>query len=576
MGETSTAEVGSFTVKLGGAPLAPDLSGNLTEARVETAIGRPASCTLRFADPKYETFGSFAIGAEIEVAAGPQGRTRTIFKGEVTAVEADYDAAPAESSLVVRAHDKLHRLHLGRKTRSFLNMKDSDLVAVLAAELSLSASAESTATVHPYLLQNNETGFEFLTRRARRLGMEILADGGALKLRKRPQGSAGVELTLGTNLVRFRARMDIRHGPSATVTEVAARGWDRLRKSAIVGVATTSAHAPAIAAAKGATAGAAFGRSKVALLTDASSQAEASALATAEMDRLAASFVTADAVAFGDPAISAGVTASIGGVGTKLSGTYYVAAATHVWKEGGYTTELGLSTRPPGDASDPFADGEARPASGHGVSGLTIGIVTNNKPGDGDPAGQEGRVKVKFPVLPADPDGTAIESTWARIATPMAGAQRGFLFLPELDDEVLVGFEGGDVHRPVVLGALWNGKDPAPEPAAQLVTSDGKVTRRLLRTRSGHTVSFDDGEDTPGITIVDKTQKNRIAFDSRAGTITIESEGDLVLKAKGRLTLDAQDIQAKARNALTLKSVGTATIDAATIKMNDDALVVLR
>jgi uncharacterized protein involved in type VI secretion and phage assembly len=158
------------------------------------------------------------------------------------------------------------------------------------------------------------------------------------------------------------------------------------------------------------------------------------------------------------------------------------------------------------------------------IHGVVVGVVTNNQDSEG-----LGRVKVSFPWLA---DGH--ESHWARIATPMAGKDRGLYFLPEVDDEVLVIFEHGRVDRPFVLGALWNGKDSAP---AQ--NSDGNNNLRVIRSRSGHTITLDDTEGAARITIADSTQKNTVVFDSAANAIAVTSEKDLVLKAKGDITLES-------------------------------------
>ena len=83
------------------------------------------------------------------------------------------------------------------------------------------------------------------------------------------------------------------------------------------------------------------------------------------------------------------------------------------------------------------------------VFGVEIAIVTNNK----DPE-KQGRVKICFPRLPGKP-----ESDWARVVQPAAGGGRGFYWLPEVSDEVLVAFERGQTNLPSVIGALWNGKD---------------------------------------------------------------------------------------------------------------------
>jgi uncharacterized protein involved in type VI secretion and phage assembly len=114
------------------------------------------------------------------------------------------------------------------------------------------------------------------------------------------------------------------------------------------------------------------------------------------------------------------------------------------------------------------------------VFGVVVGVVTNNQDPD-----KLGRVKVRFPWLSQDD-----ESYWARIAVLMAGNNRGAWFLPEVDDEVLVAFEHGDVRMPYVLGALWNGVDAPPRD-----NSDGKNNQRVIRSRSGHELVFNDDSD---------------------------------------------------------------------------------
>lgn len=180
--------------------------------------------------------------------------------------------------------------------------------------------------------------------------------------------------------------------------------------------------------------------------------------------------------------------------------------------------------------------------------GAVIGIVTNNK----DPDGM-GRVKLKFPWL-SDQE----ESDWARVAMPMAGKERGFFFLPEVDDEVLVVFEQGDMNFPYVIGALWNGKDKPP-----MKNDDGKNNVRLIKSRSGHCIRLTDENGKEKIEIEDKTGKNKITIDTASNTITISTDKDLNLDApKGKITLAAQTIIMDAKQGLELKSSSTAKLEA--------------
>ena len=196
------------------------------------------------------------------------------------------------------------------------------------------------------------------------------------------------------------------------------------------------------------------------------------------------------------------------------------------------------------------------------IFGVVVGVVTNNQDPDG-----LGRVKVKFPWL-----SDAEESFWARVAAPMAGKERGFYFLPEVEDEVLVAFEQGDVSFPYVLGALWNGKDKPPE-----TNDDGKNNARSIKSRSGHIIRLNDEDGKEKIEIIDKTGKNKIEFDAAKNTITVTSEKDIILSAsKGTITLDAQKIEIKssadakleAGAGMDVKAAQAMNIKGATVNIN--------
>jgi uncharacterized protein involved in type VI secretion and phage assembly len=165
------------------------------------------------------------------------------------------------------------------------------------------------------------------------------------------------------------------------------------------------------------------------------------------------------------------------------------------------------------------------------IFGVVIGIVTNNQ----DPEGL-GRVKVRFPWL-SESD----ESEWARIAVPMAGNDRGAYFVPEVDDEVLVAFEHGDVRFPYVLGALWNGQDKPPA-----TNEDGKNNIRTIKSRSGHTITLDDTDGAEKIAIIDKTGNNSLIIDASANTLSIKADGDITLEsAQGKVVIQGQSIEIK-------------------------------
>jgi uncharacterized protein involved in type VI secretion and phage assembly len=180
------------------------------------------------------------------------------------------------------------------------------------------------------------------------------------------------------------------------------------------------------------------------------------------------------------------------------------------------------------------------------IFGVVIGLVTNNQ----DPE-KLGRVKVKFPWLSASD-----ESTWARVVTPMAGKERGFYFLPETDDEVLVVFEHGDMRFPYVLGALWNGEDKPPVEQKQ-----GNHVR-VIKSRSGHVIRLTDEKAKEKIEIIDTTTKNSLVFDAASNTITITADRDIKLSApKGKITLDAKEIEIKSSANTSIQAQANTTIE---------------
>jgi uncharacterized protein involved in type VI secretion and phage assembly len=175
--------------------------------------------------------------------------------------------------------------------------------------------------------------------------------------------------------------------------------------------------------------------------------------------------------------------------------------------------------------------------------GVYAALVSDIK----DPAGQ-GRVKVKLPWSP-DTGGAAYE-TWARMATLMGGANRGTWFIPDVNDEVLILFEGGDPRRPYVIGGLWNGKDSPPE------TMDGAGAnyRKVIRSRNGVKVTLDDQSgqeqlilETPGgqkVTMKDGPGSIDIS-DSNGNSVKLEP-GGITVNASAKVTINASAVEISA------------------------------
>jgi uncharacterized protein involved in type VI secretion and phage assembly len=146
---------------------------------------------------------------------------------------------------------------------------------------------------------------------------------------------------------------------------------------------------------------------------------------------------------------------------------------------------------------------------------------------------QQGRVQVDLAITPEG--GEERFRVWARISTMMAGADRGTWFIPEPGDEVLIGFLGGDPRQPFVMGSLWNGKDAPPHPM------DDKNNVRVIKTRSGHKLEFDDTDGAAKITLTTPNGCELVLDDGAGGNLklTHPAGSSLEFDAAGNVTLTA-------------------------------------
>lgn len=200
---------------------------------------------------------------------------------------------------------------------------------------------------------------------------------------------------------------------------------------------------------------------------------------------------------------------------------------------------------------------EATHESGH-AKGVAVAVVTQNE----DPEGLC-RVKVRYPW-----HDKPRESFWARLAVPMAGDSRGTMFIPEVDDEVLVAFEREDLRFPYVLGGLW-GRDKPP-----VGSSDRQNDKRIVKSRKSHYLLFDDGAQ--GVVELAHENGGIVRFsddsielkDAQGNQLRIERSGSITLEAKGQLNIKAATITIEATGTLEVKVNATLTLRGALVNIN--------
>lgn len=537
-----------------------NLDYDLIEVIVDTNLSMPSMFSLLIKDEEDQKTGKytyidsdvFKIGAKVKISITtdeiPMEASKVngdLISGEITAIEPVFTAG-GPVTLKIRGYDKAHRLTRGKKSRTFLKVKDSDLVSKIASGVGLSTNVDATNTMYEYLMQHNMTDWDFLQYRARRIGYQVYVNDEKLcfkKIGSQVSGGNPATLTWGLNLRKFEPRISVVGQFSSTT----ATGWDVKQKAAVVGKDTGSDNiAPKIGftpSSGGKAAETAFTKAEDFSDTGlATTKAMADEMAKGIKNLSESTFIQAEGeLAYGDPRLIAGKVVEIDGVGTRFKGKYHVTEAQHYFGHGEYTVTFGVSGLAPNTIHSLLNSNNQ--SNSHRIDGVVSALVTSIKDPD-----KLGRAQVKFPWM-SKYEGAELSSTWARVASIGAGKERGIFFMPEIDDEVLVAFEQGDVNLPYIVGGLWNGKDKLPPGAGGEALKDEDVERRIIRSRSGHLIELNDENGKEKITIQDKSKNNLIEFDTSKNSITFKAKGDLIFEADGKFS-----VTSKGEMSLTTKA----------------------
>jgi phage protein D len=548
-----TAVAPKLTVKMDGSALEPRIASQLIEFTVDHRRNAPDLFRLVFHDPQLTLVDlpTFKVGAEAHIAieVDPQARG-VLTEGEVTSLTLEDNAWGTQ--LIVQGMDRSHALFRERRAEVHLNVKYSDVVTTIAGRAGLRAQADATATVHPYLSQNGLTDWEFLQMMADEVGFDVWTEGRTLHFAAAARASAPVaELERGKNLVHLTV---VASGGGEHAKQVQVRGWDPATQRAVVSESAANA-TPGAQVGIGAPSQVrgSFDNGKVVLTrTPVRTANQADKLAKAAAESMASGYLEVTGAASGDPRLKARAAVKVTKAGTRFSGTYVLTEVRHIWEtEAGYRTEFTATGRHDrslyalASGYNSFAD--ASPAR---MTGLAIGIVTNLR----DPENQ-GRVKVAMPWL-AD----SHESNWARVAQLLGSNGHGSLLMPDVNDEVLLGFEHGDINQPYVLGTLYSKKQLPDKAVKSLLASDGTVASQRIETRSHNRLVFYDHSSKQGITLRTGDDKYYLDLNKTDTKITVSSDGDVTIQAtRGKVFVEAKDMELKASGTLKAESTGAAT-----------------
>ncbi len=339
----------SFAIAVNGTPLSRVVAAHVTSVVVDEDVALPGMFSFdlvgsddRRAPASWVDSDLFAIGASVEIKLGYDERVTTLLTGEITALEPEFgvDHLP---NLTVRGFDRLHRLQRGRRTRTFAQHKDSDAAGTIASQAGLSADTTDSGVTHDYLIQANQTDFEFLSARAAAIGYELrVSDRTVLFRPRRPTAGAKVTLSPQTDLLEFQPRMTA----AQQVSDVSLRSWSVKDKKVVTSQARASEGVSAMGKGRTgpATAQSAFGSAAEPIIASSPlSAAEGDRFATARLTDAALAFISGDGLCWGHADVRAGSVIAIADIGTRFSGPYYVTRTRHRYSShDGYTTEFGV------------------------------------------------------------------------------------------------------------------------------------------------------------------------------------------------------------------------------------------
>jgi phage protein D len=358
--ESGTGAAGGSTrvtklkVKINGQEIADD---QLKTVTVDQDIDQPDMAMVMLNNQGHANTDKYHYGESVEVDV--EDGSATIFKGEIVGIEPIYEVG-GDTRIIIRAFNRLHRLLRGRKSKTYLDQSDQDIVNSIASDNGLTADCDTDPQItHKYVYQHNQNDMEFLRLRANRIGFDVLVEDTTLKFKKgEGHEESGVELIYGDPgaeyaLQRFLPRIST----AAQVKKVIVRGWDPEKKEEIVGEAEASSSR--LGADTGVSKAETFG-DKITYTVDHPifSKEEADAIAKARLGELMMGYITDEGQAMGHAKYKPGAIVKVkvnpGNASDPVNGKYLIVGTQHRYSHsssgggsgsggsgaGGYTTLL--------------------------------------------------------------------------------------------------------------------------------------------------------------------------------------------------------------------------------------------
>lgn len=554
---------------------------NVQVVSIETRHGAnripSATITIIDGDMPHGTFplsddGKFKPGTAIVVSAGYDSTVKPIFTGVVVKHGLRIEGEN-EARLVIECRDKALAMTVGRRNANYVDKTDSDIISSLISAHGLTPTVDSTDVTWKELVQYYVSDWDYMMARAEANGLMVTVAAGAVSVKAPDASTAAVlKLTYGMDIMHFEAELDA----STQLTQVTGTSWDPATQAIVQKTAK-----PAALGAQGditsATLAQVLGVADYALQTAATLESAAlTAWTKAQQTKAALSRIRGRVSFQGSAVVKPGVVLELAAAGKHFNGTFLVTAVKHTLSEGNWVTEAEF-----GMPSYWFTEEyqlQAPQAAGltGSINGLHIGVV---KKLDADPEGQY-KIQVSVPLMNAAADGV-----WARFASFYGSQGFGAFIIPEIGDEVVLGFFNNDPSCPVILGSLYSSKRTPPYE----LTAENNF--KALVTRSKLKMEFDDDKKvitliTPGNNkvVISDDAKSILLQDQNSNKVELSPSGilldspkDITISAKGKVAISAvqnvevaaqMDVKVTGLNINQSANVGFAAKGAATAELS--------
>jgi Rhs element Vgr protein len=552
----SKHDVATYKIMVDGTEVDPSIQ--LLSLSISKELNRVSTASLMFrdGDAALQTFTLsnqevFVPGKKIEISIGRDSINKSAFKG-IIIKHAVKVKANGNTHLRVECMDEAVKMTIGRKNQYFENVKDSDVFDDLVSKYGIKSAPATTTLQHKELVQHNITDWDFMLLRAEANGMLVNVDDGVIKIAKPVIQKEVLQVNYGSSVLEFEAEIDARY----QFKSVNAESWDYSNQQLFTADTSSSSFAEQ-------------GNITAEDLAEAVSpdkfdmhhsghklEQELQDWTDGIMLRSRLAKIRGRARFTGFAGIKPGDTVKLSGVGDRFNGNAFVTAVRQDIGGGTWETQIqfGLDPRRYAFIHNDMNDAPTAGLAG-GIHGLQIGVVVQL---ESDPDGED-RIRVRIPVIDSNAQGI-----WTRIASLDAGDNRGAFFMPEIGDEVIVGFINGDPNDPVALGMLHSSNKPAP------ITPSDANNEKGFTTRSKMHLSFNDDAKT---IVIDTPAGNSITIDEQSMKIEIkdQSSNKITMETSGITLESPANIDIKAGAVLTLAGGASLSIGAPSLAVKADA-----